>query len=292
MNARVALLFQAHEWTPIHALRYARLRREIGDRADCFILFQKPHDNAALESTLAVYTELRSFDVTRLERQLGYRYLSERGIVPGCAHFPLLMFQREHRYDYYWQIESDVEYSGDWAELLERTAPSSAACIAAHIRTRSAEPEWIWWDSFVPMRKGEALRIDGELYKAFLPVVRYSAQALQLIDHLHRSGWHGHFEVLIPSALRHAGLEVAELRQFGEFYSGDPALVESTGPRPPSFRWRPPVSLHEFSQCWQGSTLFHPVKGNWTYTPGAVLQMRDGKLATLPWCPQGSRVAQ
>lgn len=45
---------------------------------------------------------------------LGYTPI-EDSLLPGSNHFPLLKFYREHPgYDYYWLIEDDVRFSGEW----------------------------------------------------------------------------------------------------------------------------------------------------------------------------------
>ncbi len=40
-------------------------------------------------------------------------------LVPGSNHFPLLKFYLFHpNYDYYWCIEEDVDFSGDWRSFF------------------------------------------------------------------------------------------------------------------------------------------------------------------------------
>jgi len=40
-------------------------------------------------------------------------------LVPGSNHFPLLKFYLSHpNYEYYWCIEDDVDYSGDWGAFF------------------------------------------------------------------------------------------------------------------------------------------------------------------------------
>ena len=280
MTLRCAVIFQSHVWSAVHTLRYERLRREIGDLADCHILFHAPAD-AELRATIAAYPEAQFFESEELQQRLGYRFLREQKIVPGSAHFPILEFSRRHAYDRYWLIESDVEFSGNWSELIKRTSNSDAHFITSHIRSHAETPSNMWWRSLSAPNDLPTTASGDWRCMAFLPVARFSAQALRAVDQAHQLGWRGHAEALIPSVLRQAGLEMADLKQFGALYqpqAKDP--VARTNYRG-SMRWRPLISLNEFAKHWAPDTLYHPVKSDWTFGPDGVTRERHGRLRKI-----------
>lgn len=82
--------------------------------ADVFFAYHQHEDRLpnALE-------ELNTFSFTNsILHELGYSPIEER-LLPGSNHFPLLKFYREHPdYDYYWMVEDDVRFSGDWNDVI------------------------------------------------------------------------------------------------------------------------------------------------------------------------------
>jgi hypothetical protein len=100
-------------------------------------------------------------------------------LVPGSNHFPLLKFYLSHsNYDYYWCIEEDVDFSGDWSALFEEFSSVDADFISSHISHHQNEPEWPWWSALahpyfvIPQEK----RI-----RSFNPIYRISREALELL---------------------------------------------------------------------------------------------------------------
>lgn len=285
MLGRCAVIYQAHQWSAVHALRYERLRRESGELADCFILFHAPANDPQLRSAVAEHADVRFFSTEALQRELGYPLYSDKGIVPGSAHFPLLEFSRGQQYDRYWLIESDVEFSGHWGDLIRRMDAASAHLIACHVKTYAQSPRLPWWPALmapdpVPIVTGQ----DDWRRFGFLPVARFSALALRTIDQAHQQGWRGHAEVLIPSVLRLAGLEIADFNHYGALYRSSERTYSTTNERthqPGSMRWRPAISLNEFARHLAPDTLYHPIKAAWTYGPEGVKREHRGRLKTL-----------
>jgi hypothetical protein len=86
-------------------------------------------------------------DPNDLFRELPYPLIDGFGILHH-SHFPVLWFYLLHReFDYYWFIEFDVRYTGNWATFLRSFEPYTDDFIASHIRHISQEPYWFWWDT-------------------------------------------------------------------------------------------------------------------------------------------------
>lgn len=182
-------------------------------------------------------------------------------LVPGNNHFPLFKFYQEYPdYDYYWCIEDDVRFSGDWGYLFSSFKNISADFISSHIQRAPLVPNWPWWDTLAHPYKVIPFE---ERIRSFNPIYRISNEALQLIHKALQNKWCGHHEVLFPSLVYQAELEVLDFGGRGEFVNSgfeskfyteeqdDPTrILEGT------LRWRP--SYTEVGHI--SNKLYHPIK--------------------------------
>ena len=136
-------------------------------------------------------------------------------LVPGHCHFPLLWYySRYPQFSYYWLVEYDVAFSGDWNTLFEGIAGYTHDFVTCHIRTPQQEPDWYWWNSL----NHPSERIDrANCLRSYNPISRLSASALQYLHRMHLSGWRGHNEVLLPTLLSHAGFSLLDMGGDGPF---------------------------------------------------------------------------
>lgn len=183
-------------------------------------------------------------------------------LVPGSNHFPLMKFYLSHpHYDYYWCIEDDVDYSGDWSAFFEAFSSLDTDFISSHIRWYEEEPEWPWWPAlahpYTAIPQNQRIR-------SFNPIYRISRQALELLHKALVSKWCGHHEVLIPTLFYESGLSIHDFGGNGEFVpegfenrfymenTPNPKGVLSDG----TMRWRP---VFEKTGNLENK-LYHPVK--------------------------------
>lgn len=183
-------------------------------------------------------------------------------LLPGNVHLVELDFYRNHPgFDYYWFIEFDVVFSGNWATLFRAVRDDRADLLAGHVRGFQQERKWPWWETLdlpgCPLSQAEWVR-------AFFPVYRISTAGFQAVDKWVKRGWTGHFEGLIPCAIRSESLSISDLGGTGpwtprerrhRFYSsfswdGGGTLAAGT------LRHRPPQG----SLRLRRDTIFHPVK--------------------------------
>ncbi|MCX2678487.1 DUF3405 domain-containing protein [Galbibacter sp. EGI 63066] len=194
--------------------------------------------------------------------ELGYNPLGPK-LTPGNNHFPLLKFFREFPdYDYYWCIEDDVRFVGDWKFLFTNFNEVKDDFISTHVQRHKDEPQWFWWNSL--MHHNYTIP-DNKKLKSFNPIYRISREALIYIDKALKDGWYGHHEVLFPTLLETAGFEISDFGGEGEFvrkdnqskfYIGDYKNSFGIDNRMATFRWRP-----IFSEVGDlKNMLYHPVK--------------------------------
>lgn len=272
------ILFLTHCWSPELRERFLRLERESRAVGECHVLL---HDDRgpvrqAWQDCLdanGLADRIEPFEPRHLEAELGYAMLREGSITPGCAHFPLLKLARDSDCAHYWLVEFDVECSRSWREFFAVFAHTEADLLASHVHSRVQRPEWYWWKS-IRGASGQDVPV-AEQWKAFLPVCRISRRALQAVDAAHRAGWRVHGELMVPTVLKRAGLEVRDLREFGPCYTGTEQDPHEDRSILSSMRFRPEVSLQELAVRTAVPRLLHPVKSG----VSVVLATRDGARA-------------
>jgi hypothetical protein len=194
--------------------------------------------------------------------ELGYIPLGDK-LIPGNNHFPLLKFFKENpHYDYYWFIEDDVRYTGNWEHFFSHFKNSDISFISSHIQRYNDDPHWPWWRTLI--HNGKTPKSEYKL-SSFNPIYRISKEALRFIDEKLLEGWQGHHEVLFPTLLNAAGFSILDFGGKGEFvsegnenkfYFGNYNQNNEIEKAASTFRWRP---IHEkIGEI--PNKLYHPVK--------------------------------
>ena len=211
--ARQALIFVTHNLTSRQLDRFERIKTAFAPYGDAFLLCQSDCQSYDTFSGITPDVKKLEFSIEDLAK-LSYRAI-EKSIIPGSNHFILMWFYKNHPgYSYYWNIEYDVEYTGDWSKLFGRFAESHADFLSTHIRPFDQEPGWYWWsamftgDIYIPIRKRIA---------SFNPIYRLSARAVDFLDEKLSIGWAGHHEVFIPSVLNRYGYKLEDFGGNGMF---------------------------------------------------------------------------
>jgi len=155
---------------------------------------------------------------------LGFEMMQDR-IVPGHLAFLTILFARSNpEFTHYWTIEQDVRYTGDWRSFFTSANKSTSDLLTTHIRKYGEEPDWWWWNTLKPRKS-----IPREEYlRSYNPIYRLSRRAVDCLDDALQRGCQGHSEVIVPSILYHAELQVEDIggtgsfvrsRNFGRHYS-------------------------------------------------------------------------
>ena len=185
--------------------------------------------------------------------------------IPGNVDvLTLSFFKYNKEYSRYWQVEDDVDYSGDAKDLLDSLAEHDDDLLCTHLQR--GWQNWTYSHWLKTGDLGRELRPE-ETMLGFLPFLRASRRGLSTLDKAYIAGWAGHPEQTWPTILMEAGLEVRDIGGSGEFVDADsinryyfgttPASQNKTGsftPTPPRlFVGRRP------------NMLWHPVKpfGQW-----------------------------
>jgi hypothetical protein len=178
---------------------------------------------------------------------------------PGCHDLILLwLFRRWPGFEYYWFVEYDMDYTGDWRDFFAAFLSSDSDMLATTVFRYAFRPSWPHWKQ---LQVEESIRRDDYI-RALCCIARYSAAAFACLDAAYRSECRGHFECLIPTLLHHHGLKVEDFGGDGEFvksgntnrfYLNNPGKA---GLLPGSLTFAP----NDFDPSRHGPLLRHPVK--------------------------------
>jgi hypothetical protein len=251
-------LFLSHRNDAKALKAFRRLQKATAGKGPVMMLYHAPTDK---EPQLPDDISRFIFRDTDMQT-IGFPYYRQQ-LLPGSTHFPLLHFARQHpSFSHYWVIEYDVYFSGDWQSFFTHWENNDADLLVSHIRHYQDEPGWAWW-KLLP-EENPAIPVEQRL-RAFFPIYRISAKALQHIEHCHRDGWRGHYEMLVPSFLHRDGFRLQDFGGKGSFVSagdenrfyrddvsGDPEGRLRKG----TMRFRPRFRLPGLFR----NKLYHPVK--------------------------------
>jgi len=230
--------------------RYHKLRKATATLGDVIILCHTNNSN-----TLAQFEGIKIETFTNdILTDLHYKPIAKT-LVPGSNHFPVLNFFLHHpEYSFYWGIEDDVEFRGDWSNFFDNiSAGSDYDFITSHIRRYVDLRQWHWWKTLI---SPETKIYREEMLNSFNPIYRISNSALKYIDNCLKGGYSGHHEVLLPTLLNKAGFTIADFGSVDNHVT--PALSYCTLR---TMRWKP-VFLFPTNQK---NKLYHPAKSKITF---------------------------
>lgn len=258
---RTAILLATHLIDDTVIEQYRALQTEAGADADVFVLYDNTRGDWPAVSAGHDF-RAHPFNWDEIYAR-GYKVdFYRRRELHWLGHNDLttLSFWRAHPdYDYYWFIEYDVRFTGNWRDFFDEFRDNRADLLTTTLVRRRDVPDFYWWASF---HSPKWFFRRHHLLRAFLPVYRISQQGCALLEATSLAGWRGHHEVKVPTVLLYHGLKLEDIGGSGEFvpqnrmnkfYSNDPtsAALDSG-----SFRFRP--FMNEPGP--QRNMLWHPVK--------------------------------
>ena len=235
---------KSNDWT-LRAFRTLEQSMQMDD-ADVYFVYHQQGEElpVSLQSILNLFPFTSS-----ILQDLGYTPIEEGRLVPGSNHFPLLKFFKEHQeYDYYWMLEDDVRFNGDWKAFFDNFSDNHVDFLSSIIESKKENPNWFWWSY---LKTGNESISEEQLLKSFNPIYRLSHQALLCIDEYLRNGWMGHHEILIPTLLNYRGFLIEDFGGNGSFTN------EENRNR---FYDKTSMGLNPLIPDGRKNYLFHPVK--------------------------------
>lgn len=255
-----AILFLTDKTDKATQGAYLNLKEQSSKLANIFCLYH--NKGKALPPEIA-YLKPIAFN-TSILKNLGFKGIYNK-IVPGSNHFPLFQFYNENpTYKYYWFIEDDVRFNGNWDNFFSYFSKHDIASdlLTSHVRDYNEEPDWHWWEA---INNSSGIRLPNKYrIRSFNPIFRISNQALAYLQKAFLSGWSGHHEITLPTLLNYKGFKINDFGGSGKyvldglqnkFYQS--ALPDSFGElKTGSMRFRPAIDIKEINNEF----LYHPIK--------------------------------
>lgn len=255
-----AILFISHLVNEAVIARYHKIEQEIDKDKQClFWVFDKGNNidaSCLQEEGINVY----EFDVNSLNALGCYPFYDR---LYGNEHFIIERFYLDNpSYNYYWVIEYDVIFTGNWSVLFTKFSNSPSDFLSCHIEKYNSRRnyDWVWWNC-IGLCQEQAQKIEC-LLKSFNPVCRFSNQALAFLDKAFKQKNSGHYEVLPITLLYNNGFEIEDIGGNGEFVRNNKELFYTVndGINSGSMRPYPNYSKEEIKKFKLKNKLLHPVK--------------------------------
>lgn len=248
-GGKVAVLFLSHVVDNDTIAEFKKISAAVEGIAEPYFLLHVKMDatpDARLPGDALTFTD-------EILRTLRYTPLTQ-AIVPGSAHYPLLNFFLAHnQFDFYWLVEFDVRFAGDWKTFFEANRLREADLLSCCIHHYADSPDWYWWPHLNHPKKTIPLQ---QRVRSFNPIYRISNAALAHLHQSQRDGWTGHFEVLVPTLLHRAEFKLVDLGGVGKFVADGGQNKFYTEGENGTMRHRP---CHEKTGA-EADKLYHPVK--------------------------------
>ncbi|MDR6784088.1 hypothetical protein ABIE26_002523 [Pedobacter africanus] len=236
---------------------YLQVKIATANLGETFIVYHNRADKP--EKRLYGYNVYEFTD--SILKDLDYQSVRDT-LVPGSNHFPILKFHLDNpNYDYYWCIEDDIVFNGEWSsffnQVTKKVEYDFISCFITRYEDRINQ-DWEWWSNF--SKTGEEINLNN-LIMSFNPIYSISNRAAKFLNQSLKDGWVGHHEVLMPTLLF---LNKFKIKDFG----GNGKFV------PPGFKdkfytdethlWRPLFEAPENLL----NKIYHPVKNRFKITGG------------------------
>lgn len=254
------ILFIAHRINECTLRNYYKLLKEKPCNYD---LFWGLHDDIIQDTELPKDIKVFHFSFSTLQA-LGYTpFFYDDGKTFGSVNFILQAFFKKYPdYDYYWSMEYDVIFTGNWYTFFGSFERYNADFISSHIEfpKRGVNDNWIWWNPLIFLEEDIPVK---NYVKAFNPLYRISKSALSFMDGFLKQGNYGHFETLMSTALFNHGFQLLDYGGTGKFVPNgfkNRFYTASQETNSGTIRFRPEYKRNEIERQAPADTLFHPVK--------------------------------
>ena len=129
-------------------------------------------------------------------------------------------YRRQPQFDFYWLIEYDVRFRGDWRRFFRLFENDKTDFITSCIKTLNniggehlVEKDWVWWDQ-------KNFPVEEQI-GCFFPINRFSNKALATLSELYEKGCHGYAELIVPSLIYNTGGSVKDMSEHPHIYNAD-----------------------------------------------------------------------
>jgi hypothetical protein len=273
---RTVVLFTTHVLNPLVEAHYRKLRIELPAGWDLLLFYDEGRLSRRSVTRVAGNAVLPHDNESWKRFKRPGRFFPEK--IPGNEDG--LLFSAMDRlpdYAWYWYIEYDMAFSGNWRTFFDAWQASDSDILAVNMIRRTATPDWPLWKSMEPPE--DEGPDTGACIRAHHAISRLSRRTLEVLRPIYQLGWAGHSEALLTTLAARNGLKVEDIGGDGEFvrpvninrfYRSTPTS-NTLGPGTLVFRPAMEAPGDEPNMLW------HPVKKasrfDWDREPGRARRL-------------------
>ena len=216
-------LLRTHKWDPSIEELWKQMQHDLGDK-QVYVLYDIT-GNRQIPSIIKNLITVTDRECLELQSSYnGSWYTLESPLV--LAYQKL---KKMKKWKYLWLIEYDVRCTGNWSYVLQRAIDHhpTADFVAYNVESYWSSPCWPGW-SFLYKHPDQWYGINAYAplpffrWKSFLPISRYSRQALDLFERT-CGEYTDYCEIYLPTQCKINGLTVDNLHQdcIGHMYRAD-----------------------------------------------------------------------
>lgn len=208
-----AIIFSTHVINDRVKANFLKLRDELPSGYELFLFYDDRLSSRSVRKLAGDSALAHGKDGWKRFKRAGH-YFKEK--IPGNGDGMMLdAMDRLSGYDWFWFIEYDVSFSGDWSMFFSETESSDADLLAVNMIRYDQIPEWPLWKS-IEAPKGEDLP-HCDWIRVHLAISRYSKRINETLIPVYRQGWAGHAEALLATLAARQGLSIEDIGGDGEF---------------------------------------------------------------------------
>lgn len=166
----------------------------------------------------------------------------------NIGHYIVLFYDKYPNYKYYWSVEYDVKFKGDWDDFFSIYNNSKIDYLGVDIQETKIDDTKGYWGLFdfdVPYKKR---------LRCFGTIQRLSNRLLKAVSDELKQGRHTYFEQLFPSVAKHYNYSVKDLNEIAVNKTGQQIYTGST-------MTYEDITLNQYVHLANSKNkLFHPVR--------------------------------
>lgn len=227
------VFFMSHFVDEFVLYGYNKLRRELPPDHDLLFIIDNSSNDAGKSLSYIKQLDDNNIPYYEITDQVYHSCISKT----HCTINPIiycLKYINENRdsskhYDYYYMVEYDVLFGGNWSNIFDRLSSERADLIAGYYQKKSEHPEWVHWYYNYNLDVTD----DDNIIRTCLSFCRLSCSAMYyLLSFIDSNKLNSLYELWVPTLLYDAGYECVALdKKSGQFSTKYNYLDSNDGQR-------------------------------------------------------------
>jgi hypothetical protein len=141
-----------------------------------------------------------------------YKINQKVSLWKNPEHSTIHFFLQHPDYSFYWVVDHDVRFTGDWNSFFSTYLDNDADLVATYISKYGqrnwhvdVEEKWPFW------RDGNLKIEERQKTRAFFAIYRFSNRALSFLNTRYGAGDGGFCEMIIPTLLDISGFKIDDI---------------------------------------------------------------------------------